>query len=119
MKTTSSSILYGTLSDQTEIKFDDILYCQADNNYTEVYVKGYRRPFILSSTLKTVEENLDRRFYRVSRGVLINMEFISCLDINDEKEVKLKTGQEFSLAVRRKVKFKRLIKSIQPELIRA
>ena len=118
MKATATSLLYGTVTEQLELKFDDILYCQADNNYTNVYVRGYKRPFLFSNTLKLVENCLDRRFYRINRSVLINLEYISFLDINDEKEVKLKNGEEFSLAVRRKVSFKRMIKSEMPRLMR-
>lgn len=118
MKSTKTSILYGTISAQEELMFDDIVYCKADNNYTEVYVKNTKRPYVLSDTLKLVEENLDKRFYRINRSTLINLDYISCLDINNDKEVLLKSGDEFSVAVRRKVNFKRKMKAENPSIIK-
>ncbi len=114
MKTINQSIIYGRISDPVIINFDEILYCVADNNYTEVYTTKREKPFVLSSTLKEVEEQVnDKRFYRIHRAVLINIEYLSKFKNEDFQEVYLKNGDYFSVATRRKTSFKRYIKNYQ------
>ncbi len=54
----------------------NIVLCQADNNYTNVYIQG-RRKKLISKTLKDFEEILkDHHFFRTHQSFLINTEHI-------------------------------------------
>lgn len=55
----------------------DILYCEADSNYTRVFIRG-RSPLLISKTLKTIEKEIDdTRFIRCHQSYLVNREHIS------------------------------------------
>ncbi len=71
------------------VKFDDILWLQADSNYTEIHTNS--GTFIYSALLKKVETVLPQdQFFRVHRSYVINKENISgfegnCLLVGSEK----------------------------------
>lgn len=112
MKVSKNSIIYGSIANPTIITFDEILYCVADNNYTEIYTSIREKPFVFSATLKETEEKLgDKRFYRINRGVLINIEYLSIFKNDKFHDVYLKNGSYFPVATRRKVAFKRYMKN--------
>jgi DNA-binding LytR/AlgR family response regulator len=111
MKTSTNSILIGPIARQEEVKFDEILYFKADSNYTEIHVLNKKLPYVISNTLKEVQNQInDARFYRINRGHLINIEYISMFGVNSHHEVNLKTGDQFNVAVRRKTGFKNFLK---------
>lgn len=57
----------------------EILYCEADNNYTRV-IATQNRHYLLTRTLRDVQQVLeDRHFLRVHRQYLINLEQIKML----------------------------------------
>jgi DNA-binding LytR/AlgR family response regulator len=57
------------------VKFTDILFAQAYDNYTLVFVKG--KKFTITHTLKTVEEKLPPdKFARVHRSYVVNLDAI-------------------------------------------
>ncbi|MEM8528692.1 MAG: LytTR family DNA-binding domain-containing protein [Bacteroidota bacterium] len=54
----------------------DIVLCQADNNYTMVFMQG-RKKKLISKTLKEFEETLeDHHFFRTHQSYLINLNHI-------------------------------------------
>ncbi|MCV6629666.1 MAG: LytTR family DNA-binding domain-containing protein [Flavobacteriaceae bacterium] len=54
------------------LETDKILYCKADDNYTEIYTEDTR--YVVSKTLKYFEEALkDYTFVRVHKSYLINI----------------------------------------------
>ncbi|MGG9964155.1 LytR/AlgR family response regulator transcription factor [Ferruginibacter sp. SUN106] len=58
----------------TEIK--NVLYCEADNNYTRFYITGGQQ-YIVSKTLGDIQEVLEERnFLRVHRQYLVNLDHI-------------------------------------------
>jgi DNA-binding LytR/AlgR family response regulator len=55
-----------------KLKLQDIIYLEADANYTQVYSKD--KKFVIRSTLKELEAKLDpNRFVRVHKSFLINL----------------------------------------------
>lgn len=56
---------------------EEIIYCKADGNYTEIYLKGNKRE-ILSKKIKNVEEliNNNNNFFRVHNSFLVNIQHI-------------------------------------------
>ncbi|AFL83144.1 response regulator of the LytR/AlgR family [Belliella baltica DSM 15883] len=58
-----------------KLKLSDIIYFEADANYTQVYTKD--KKFVIRSILKELEAKLDpNRFARVHKSYLINLEEI-------------------------------------------
>jgi hypothetical protein len=58
-----------------KLKFEDIIYLEADANYTQIFTEG--KKYIIRASLKDLEEKLnDRRFARVHKSFLINLEKI-------------------------------------------
>lgn len=54
----------------------EIIYCEADNNYTKVWATE-KRQYLLTRTLKEVAEVLDQRYFlRVHRQFVINLDQI-------------------------------------------
>lgn len=58
-----------------KIKLQDIIYFEADANYTQLFTKD--KKFVVRSTLKELEGKLDSRFVRVHKSYLINLEEIN------------------------------------------
>lgn len=107
MKTTNRSFLVGNVNSTKEFMFDDVIYCRADSNYTEIYLRGRRIPVVVSLTLKEVEKRFsNRRFYRVNRGILLNLDYIKYFNIDENDEVELDTGELFAVSFRRRKQFK-------------
>lgn len=73
----SAKIKVPTKYGHEEISVFDIIRCQAESNYTEIYTKN-NQTFILSKTLKYVEEELlsSDYFVRVHNSHLINLNFV-------------------------------------------
>lgn len=71
------------------VKFEHILWLEADSNYTEIHAGS--ETFIYSTVLKKVEPVLPKeQFYRVHRSYIVNKESITgfsgnMLFINDQK----------------------------------
>jgi len=56
----------------TKIILSDILYIEAERNYSRIFTKD--KEYILSATLKTIEEKLPRNlFVRIHRSYIINL----------------------------------------------
>lgn len=61
-----------------KLKFTDIIYFEADANYTNVFTKD--KKFVIRSILKELENKLDpNRFARIHKSYLINLEEIDSI----------------------------------------
>lgn len=79
----------------------DILYCQADDNYTEIYLK--KGKILVSKTLKYFEEILrEHAFARVHKSYLVNVAEIVRYRKGKGGSVVLSTGKEVAVAPSRK-----------------
>ena len=59
------------------VQITDIIYCEADNNYTKFYLKN-GQVTLISKTLRDIQETLEERnFLRVHRQFLVNLDQIS------------------------------------------
>jgi DNA-binding LytR/AlgR family response regulator len=62
-----------------KIKFSDILFLEADGNYTTIHLPGSR--YMLRSTLKSAEDQLPpERFFRIHKSYIINLQQITKID---------------------------------------
>ena len=79
----------------------DILYCQADDNYTEIYLKSGK--ILVSKTLKYFEETLrEHAFSRVHKSYLVNVAEIVRYRKGKGGSVVLSSGKEVAVAPSRK-----------------
>lgn len=62
-----------------KIKFSDILYLEADGNYTTIHLAANK--YTLRSTLKNAEDQLPTdRFFRIHKSYIINLQEITKID---------------------------------------
>src|SRR5664279_361696 len=61
-----------------KIMIADILYIEADRNYSRIFITG--KEYLLSLTLKTIEEKLpDQLFQRIHRSYFINLQQVEAI----------------------------------------
>ncbi len=60
-----------------KILCSEILYIEAHDNYSFIYLKN--KKFLISKTLKYLQENLPDEFLRVHRSYVINLNYIDCI----------------------------------------
>lgn len=62
------------------IKQDDILYCEADGNYTHIYLTNQDK-LTTATTLGVIEDQLiSDLFFRVSRSILLNLDYLKSVN---------------------------------------
>lgn len=84
------------------IETDDILYCKADDNYTEIYLNTNKKKLV-SKTLKYIEEQLkDANFARVHKSFLVNVNEIVKYVKGKGGSVVLSNGKEIMVSASRK-----------------
>jgi two-component system LytT family response regulator len=87
------------------VKFNTIVYLEAQNNYTKFYLSN-NLTLITSKTLKHFEELLPSDlFFRTHKSYLVNMNFIKRFSKVDELLIELITGQKLPVSVRKKEEF--------------
>jgi len=80
----------------------DILYCKADDNYTELFLESGQKKLV-SKTLKYFEGILDKHgFARIHKSYLVNVAFISSYKKGKGGTVTLNNGKELSVSASKK-----------------
>lgn len=83
------------------LKVSDILYCKADDNYTEIYLEN--KKILVSKTLKFFENSLaDFSFVRIHKSYLVNLNAIVKYRKGKGGSVLLKNGSELLVSASRK-----------------
>lgn len=86
------------------IDADSIVYCKANNNYTEILLID-RRKFLLSKTLKFYENLLkDYPFCRIHQSYLVNTVYIKSVERGRKSHITLKDNTRLEIAQARKDK---------------
>lgn len=81
---------------------NDILYCKADDNYTEIYLNNNKKKLV-SKTLKYFEEALiDSNFARVHKSFLVNVCEIVKYKKGKGGSVQLSNGKEIIVSASKK-----------------
>ena len=84
------------------INTSDILYCKADDNYTEIYLNTNKKKLV-SKTLKYFEEALnDTNFARVHKSYLVNVNEIVKYVKGKGGSVVLSNGKEIMVSASKK-----------------
>ncbi len=80
----------------------DILYCKADDNYTQIYLTNNKRKLV-SKTLKHIEQSLDKaNFARVHKSYLVNVNEIVKYVKGKGGSVLLSNGKQIIVSASRK-----------------
>lgn len=78
---------------------EDIIWCEADVNYTRIYF-GNDRKDIVTVNLGKIEEMLSNYpFYRISRSVLINRMYLAKADRKKKQCILEKSGEKIVLEI--------------------
>lgn len=88
------------------IPFEQIMYCKAASNLTEVHVFEERRYTLASDTLKNIEEKLPSgQFYRIHKSHCVNRDYIKAISRVTGLEVLLKDDTKLEISRDRKEGF--------------
>lgn len=83
----------------------DILYCQADDNYTQFYLKNDDKRLV-SKTLGFFEKQLsDKGFFRIHKSYLINLSIIQSYHKGKGGTIVLSNGKSLPVASSKKASF--------------
>ncbi len=86
------------------VKIDDIIRCQSDSNYTQVFIKQLER-IVVSRTLKEFEDMFGDRFFRIHHSHLINMDYVDSFLKEDGGVVLMVDGTKIPVSRRKKDNF--------------
>lgn len=90
-------------------RLEDIVYCQADENYTQIFTKS-GDSVLVSRTLKTVEELLPSgHFFRIHKSFLVNLNFVKEYTRSEKYQILLENGTTLEVASRRHEEFIRML----------
>ena len=84
------------------LETNSILYCKADDNYTEIYLKDNKKRLV-SKTLKFIEDALSQaNFARVHKSYLVNVDEIVKYLKGKGGSIVLSSGKEIMVSASRK-----------------
>jgi two-component system LytT family response regulator len=87
------------------INLDDIVYLEASDNYTNIFL-GPGRKFLVSRTLKSFEDLLPvETFVRIHHGTIINKLFVDKYLRGDGGQVTMRDGSVLDVSKRKKTEF--------------
>lgn len=96
-----SKVALPTLTGYSMKKINDIIYCEADQNYTKVHLIGDKYVMV-SKTLKHIENILPTEvFFRVHKTFLVNLNYVDQYSRTDSHKVLLDNGTQLHVASRR------------------
>ena len=84
------------------LQMQDIIYCKADDNYTEIYLENNQKKLV-SKTLKYFEEALkENGFARIHKSFLVNVTYIASYKKGKGGTIYLSNGKELSVSASKK-----------------
>ena len=87
------------------LQMQDIIYCKADDNYTEIYLENNQKKLV-SKTLKYFEDILkENGFARIHKSFLVNVAYIASYKKGKGGTVYLSNGKELSVSASKKASF--------------
>lgn len=104
-KSSFEKIALPTLDGIIFVKIKDIIRCESDNNYTNIFTSNGSKT-IVSKTLKDYDEMLTPfRFFRIHKSHLINLAYLSRYKKGEGGFVIMEDGSELEVSRRRKEDF--------------
>ncbi len=105
----NTKVALPTLKGYVMEKINNIMYCEADENYTKIFTANGEETLV-SRTLKSVEDLLPAEyFFRIHKSYLVNMNYIKSYDKSEGHKIMLENGIELEVATRRTDEFVRLL----------
>ncbi len=84
------------------LEMKDIMYCKADDNYTELFLENNQKKLV-SKTLKYFQDILaESGFARIHKSYLVNVSYIAAYKKGKGGTVALSNGKELSVSASRK-----------------
>jgi two-component system LytT family response regulator len=100
-KEASDKLIVPTVDGYHLINYDDLVYCEADRNYTKIVMKD--EGLLSSKTLKYFESKLPvDRFYRSHKSYLINLSHIKKITKGQQSKIEMSNGDITFLSKDRK-----------------
>ncbi|MEP2026405.1 MAG: LytTR family DNA-binding domain-containing protein [Reichenbachiella sp.] len=88
------------------VPIDQIIYCEADDNFTKFHLKGTQKPLLISKTLKYFEDLLpSTKFVRIHRSSLINTDYVVRYTKGKGGYVTLENDIELEVSAKKKSQF--------------
>jgi two-component system LytT family response regulator len=105
--TSSFELIIPTKQGEYQFPVNDIIRCEADSNYTMIYLRGGKK-FLASKTLSNIENLIEsEQFLRVHKSHLVNKECIR--NINASNEIEMNDNSMISISRRRLTEVKSLL----------
>ncbi len=105
-----AKILLNVGHEHVLLKLSDIIYCQADGNYTLFHTRKNKK-VVASKALKYYEEMLEfKGFFRASRSFLVNVEHI--VSIYRKEELVLSNNMHVPVSIRNRARLSELISGL-------
>lgn len=91
------------------VSLSDIRMFESEGNYVRVYFKNYK-PLILKS-LNTLENRLDRTFFRTNRKFIVNLKWVESVEnwFNGGLRLTLRDGSQVEVSRRQGAKFREVM----------
>ncbi|MGB0521682.1 MAG: LytR/AlgR family response regulator transcription factor [Flammeovirgaceae bacterium] len=100
-----AKLMLPTLEGFEIVKPEDILYCEADNNFTKFHLLN-KKPLLICRTLKYFEGILsDQQFIRIHRSHMINLDYVTRYTKGKGGFVTLNDSVELEVAPKKKGEF--------------
>ncbi len=103
------------VSHREAVPVNEIVCLQGLGNYTEFTFTTGRTALLAAITLKRYEERLatTTQFVRISKSVIVNIEFVAGYDFGLTAYVQLHDGRQFQMSRRRAMRFRGQVEDIQ------
>jgi len=110
-KTQNQKLVLPVMEGFEVVKMEDILYCEADDNFTLFHFKNGQKKMICRN-LKHYEKVLDAHgFCRIHRSLLVNLEYVTKYNKGKGGSLILENGKELIVSGTRKSDFVNRLKS--------
>jgi two-component system, LytTR family, response regulator len=111
-KHSTVKITLKTLEKVYVIDSSEIIHCEADGNYTHIYLTKNRK-ILVSKTLKTYVEKLkDYGFMHLHQSHLINIDYFECYDKRDGGTIIMTDGTKVPISFRKKAHLLKLLNNL-------
>jgi two-component system LytT family response regulator len=98
-KTSRHKIKFSNAGGFILIRPEDIIYIEADWNYSEIYF-GKDKKEVVTMNIGSVEELLPKEdFYRINRSIVINVNYLSRVIRKKLTAILIKDGQEYPFKI--------------------
>lgn len=90
----NQKLRFNTRQGFTLISPAEIIYCQADWNYTEIYLEKEKKEVVTLNIGKVVDMLPQDRFFRINRSVIVNITFLEKLS-RKNRTLTLKHNEDY------------------------